>query len=534
MISHLRSFRLTTQSLLRIIADISLINSALILALAVRFFYLIAFESQEGISNRDIFINYTLAYRNSFWLLTLVCLFVFFLNGFYTYGRAYRGQYKALIIIQAVSLSYLIFGFIQFFSETLRLPRGALVLAWGISLVIITASRVWSLLWRNVVKIENQVFEKDEENKKPRHILVIGGAGYIGSALIPKLLERGYRVRLLDLLLYGTEPIEHVKDHPNLEVINADFRHVDKIVEAMHGVDAVVHLGAIVGDPACALDHNLTVEINLVATRTIAEIAKGSHVNRFVFASTCSVYGANDVILDEKSVLNPVSLYARSKIASERVLTEMARDTFSPTLLRFGTIYGFSGRSRFDLVVNLLTAQAMFDKKITIMGGDQWRPFLHVDDAALSIVKTLEAPLSLVHNEVFNVGSDSQNYKISDVGELIHRMIPDAELIKKDFDSDRRNYRVSFSKIRNTLEFAPQWTLEKGIQQVIDAIKGGLIQDYREAKYSNVKFLNEANSYQRIPLMTGWANELLNDLPPNSTPQVETANSQIRLEPAKT
>jgi len=527
-----RSFRLTPQSLLRIIADIALVNAALIIALAVRYFYLITFELEEKISHRELLINYTLAYRNSAWLLTIVCLFVFSLNGFYTYGRAYRGRYKALIIIQAVSLSYLIFGFIQFFSETLRLPRGALIVAWGLSLVIITASRVWALMWRNVVKIENQVFEKDEENKKPQHILVIGGAGYIGSALIPKLLERGYRVRLLDVLLYGTEPIESVKDNPNLEVVNADFRHVDKIVEAMHGVDAVVHLGAIVGDPACALDHNLTVEINLVATRTIAEIAKGSKVNRFVFASTCSVYGANDVILDEKSVLNPVSLYARSKIASEQVLTEMASDTFSPTLLRFGTIYGFSGRSRFDLVVNLLTAQAMFDKKITIMGGDQWRPFLHVDDAALSIVKTLEAPLSLVHKEVFNVGSDSQNYKISDVGELIHKMIPDAELINKDFDSDRRNYRVNFSKIRNTLEFKTQWTLEKGIQQVIDAIDNGKIQDYREAKYSNVKFLNEASSYQRIPLMNGWADEMLNKLPEDSAEKTESANPSIRFESA--
>src|SRR5205823_1693957 len=144
------------------------------------------------------------------------------------------------------------------------------------------------------------------------------------SALLPKLLAQGYSVRVLDLLLYGSEPLAAVLDHPRLEVVQADFRQVDKVVEAMQGVDAVIHLGAIVGDPACALDEELTIEVNLMATRMIAEVAKGSGIRRFCFASTCSVYGANDHMLDEWSELNPISLYARSKLASEKVLMQMA------------------------------------------------------------------------------------------------------------------------------------------------------------------------------------------------------------------
>ena len=158
-------------------------------------------------------------------------------------------------------------------------------------------ARIWSHLWARVVSPEREAFTKASRNGN-RRILVIGGAGYIGSALLPKLLDRGHHVRLLDILLFGESPIAEVADHPNLEVIHGDFRHVENVVESMRDVDAVVHLGAIVGDPACSLDEDLTIDINLTATRMIAELAKRSHVDRFVFASTCSVYGACDEMLD--------------------------------------------------------------------------------------------------------------------------------------------------------------------------------------------------------------------------------------------
>jgi nucleoside-diphosphate-sugar epimerase len=330
------------------------------------------------------------------------------------------------------------------------------------------------------------------------------------------MLDKGYNVRLLDLLLFGTDPIRDIIDHPNLEIVQTDFRQVDKVVEAMQDIDAVIHLGAIVGDPACALDEELTIEVNLMATRMIAEVAKGCRVNRFIFASTCSVYGASDEILDERSVLNPVSLYARSKVASEQVLMKMADDHFAPVLLRFGTIYGFSGRTRFDLVINLLTAKAIVDKQITVFGGSQWRPFLHVDDAALAVFKALEAPLPLVRNQTFNVGSNEQNYTIQQVGEIIHRHIPTAELLNMGSDTDLRNYRVDFSKIRNTLDFVPQWTVEQSVEQIAEAIRSGQVQDYRDAQYSNVKFLSEGRSSQLGRHENTWAHDLINETPANN------------------
>ncbi|MGA3265083.1 MAG: NAD-dependent epimerase/dehydratase family protein, partial [Terracidiphilus sp.] len=197
------------------------------------------------------------------------------------------------------------------------------------------------------VTIEHMLSRRktDKISESRKRVLLIGGAGYIGSGLLPKLLNDGYRVRLLDAFLYGEDPIARWKNHPGLEIVEADFRRVDIVVRAMRDVKAVVHLGAIVGDPACALDEELTIETNLLATRMIAEVTKGEGIEKFIFASSCSVYGASDTYLDENSPLYPVSLYARSKIACENVLLGMKNETFRPVILRFGTIYGLSGRT---------------------------------------------------------------------------------------------------------------------------------------------------------------------------------------------
>jgi nucleoside-diphosphate-sugar epimerase len=334
----------------------------------------------------------------------------------------------------------------------------------------------------------------------------------MGSALVPKLLDRGHRVRVLDLLFYGLEPIRAFISHPNLEIIQADFRRVDTLVECMEGVDAVIHLGAIVGDPACALDRDLTIEVNLMATRTIAEVAKGYGIRRFIFASTCSVYGAStdDQLLTEESPLNPVSLYAVTKLASERILMGLASDNFSPTCLRFSTIYGLSGRRRFDLVVNLLTAKAVIDGQITIQGGDQWRPFLHVDDAALSLLHTLESPLPKVHGQVFNVGSDEQNFTIQQIGELIKSIVPGADVINQGLGCDPRDYKADFRKIREQLGFEPKWSVIEGINQVVDVIRSGAVKDYRMPKYSNVKFLTEhEDAVSLVRNESNWAYDLV-------------------------
>ncbi len=501
---------------LRGMADALLINVAVLTSIAIRFAHFILTEDAgKEASYKHILWNNLIGYRNSALQLTLVCLIVFSLSGFYSYGRAYQGRYKALVVTHAVSLAYLLFGFLSYLINRPGLQRGTYLYAWFISIGLLVGSRLWSSLWSNMVRAETYRFNQTDDDKV-QNILLIGGAGYIGSALLPMLLDKGYRVRLLDLFLYGSDPIRNVLDHPRLEIMEADFRQVDKVVKATKNMDAVIHLGAIVGDPACALDEDLTIEVNLMATRMIAEVAKGSGVRRFIFASTCSVYGACDEVLDEHSVLNPVSLYARSKIASERVLMSMADSSFAPVVLRFGTIYGLSGRTRFDLVINLLTAKALIESQITIRGGDQWRPFVHVHDAALAVFKTLEAPFQFVRNQTFNVGSNEQNYTIDQIGEIINRLVPTAQTIDQGPDTDRRNYRVNFNKIRDTLGFAPEWVVEQGVKQVIDAIASGRVKDYRDPMYSNVKLLGHKGP-SRLVSQNGWANELIKESSPHYT-----------------
>ena len=513
--------RVSLEALLRVLADTILVNVAFIGSLVLVFLWRLSQANPEtSLNYRQEFYNYLSAYGESAWLLTLICLVVFYLSGFYSYGRFYQGKYKVLIVAQAVSIAYLIFGAITYIAQGVilpflrpllaNIPRGALIISWGLTALLLIAARLWSSVWRDITRKEH-IRNGGGKDERIHSVLVIGGAGYIGSALIPRLLDKGYRVRLLDLLLYGTEPIEPYLGHPRLEIIEADFRQIDRVVEAMRDMDAVIHLGGIVGDPACALDEELTIEINVMATRMIAEVAKGSGVRHFIFASTCSVYGASDQMLDERSQLNPVSLYARSKIASERVLQKMADDRFSPVILRFGTIYGLSGRTRFDLVINLLAAKSIVDNEITVFGGDQWRPFLHVDDAAEAMVRVLEAPRDLVRNQIMNVGSNEQNYTINEIAEIIHRHVPAAKIVHKGTDTDRRNYWVNFSKIHKTLNFKPNWTVDQGVDQVIEALTSGRVTDYRDAKYSNVLFLRSEGRDRLQHNEDGWAYQLLNE-----------------------
>jgi len=490
--------RFILEVLERMIADAGMINLALVVALLLRFLFLFSMRGGEPEASAAFYTaiwqESIRAYRNSAWLLTLICLVVFYLSGFYTYGRAYRSRYKALIIFQAVSLSYLIFGFLSYFIPFLTpFPRIALLGGWLLTLLLVGGLRIAAALWRRMVWAEAKIWGQPEK-RTIRHVLVIGGAGYIGSVLVRKLLDRGYSVTVLDALLYGDESVRDLYGRPGFELIHDDMRNVEAVVRAMQYADAVVHLGALVGDPACALNEKLTLEINLAATRMIAEAARGFGIQRFIFASTCSVYGASDQLLDERSALNPVSLYARTKIDSERVLLDLNDDRFAPVILRFATVYGLSPRPRFDLVINLLTARAVCDRRITIFGGDQWRPFIHVDDAAEAILKCLEAPLHVVKGQIFNAGSDDQNYQIAQLGDLIKELIPDVEVIRQGEDADRRNYRVSFEKIRKHLGFTPRRTVADGVLEIKSAIEAGRIRDYRDARYSNYKTLSEESN----------------------------------------
>jgi nucleoside-diphosphate-sugar epimerase len=500
----------------RVAADVIILNIALMLAFVSRLLWeMMNKQDQLGVSGQALAEHYLIMYSSVFWVVTGVVILIFWLSGFYTSVRTYPMRLKATLVAEAVTFAFVVLGMVAFVArEAVQLPRTVLIVAWALAVALFVASRVWSAIWRHIVQYEvrppdtTEYGPRLEATSRDRAVLVIGGAGYIGSALLPKLLGEGYRVRVLDLFLYGTGPISAALGHPKLEAIRADFRRVDALVAAMQGVDHLVHLGGIVGDPACAIDEELTIDVNLAATRLIGEVAKGNGIKHFVFASTCSVYGASEEVLTESSALNPLSLYARSKAASEKLLLGMADDRFTPIIVRFGTIYGISGRTRFDLVVNLLAAKAVFDGCITVFGGDQWRPFLHVDDAALAVAQLLSLPPGL-GAEIFNVGSNAENYTITRVGEIVKKIVPEAELILEPADQDRRNYKVSFSKIKLMVGFRPQWTVEDGVRQVVNAIRAGEISDYREAHYSNERYLNEMNGNGLDRPQIQWAYDLL-------------------------
>ena len=333
------------------------------------------------------------------------------------------------------------------------------------------------------------VIQNPKKHSGLHKILIIGGGGYIGSVLTRKLLNKGYKVKVLDILLFGDESIQELYSNPNFEFVNGDIRNIQTVVNAVKDVDAVAHLAAMVGDPACALDAEETIEINYLAAKMIAEVCKHHQINRFVFASTCSVYGASDGILTENSKLNPVSLYAETKLKSEQGILSLVDDNFSPCILRQATIYGASPRMRFDLVVNILTARAINEGKISIFGGSQWRPNVHVEDAAEAFIKCLEAPIEKVKGEIYNVGSNEQNYQIYELGDMVKKLIPNIIVDVQNEEVDKRDYHVSFDKISKNLGYSVQKTVEDGIKEIKTLFEQNLISDYNDPKYSNYKQL---------------------------------------------
>jgi nucleoside-diphosphate-sugar epimerase len=322
-------------------------------------------------------------------------------------------------------------------------------------------------------------------NTKEGKILVIGGAGYIGSVLVRRLLRRGYKVRVLDLLLYGRQSIKEVKDD-NFEFIRGDTRDIHTLINAMKDCSAVIHLAELVGDPLCAQNTQRTKEINLFATNLIGTIAKYHMMNRFIYISSCSVYGANkdDKLLDERSRPNPLSVYAQTKLESEKALLMLRDDAFSPCILRLGTVYGPSPRMRFDLVINILTARALSEGKITINGGQQYRPNVHVNDVCKAIILALEAPINKVKGEVFNVGCESQNHQVKTLGKFVKNIIPSAEL-EFIVGGDERDYKVCFEKIRDVLSFRPIKNVKQGIKEIKAEFELGKIKNYKDKKYRN-------------------------------------------------
>ncbi|MEE8217800.1 MAG: NAD(P)-dependent oxidoreductase [Vicinamibacteria bacterium] len=337
------------------------------------------------------------------------------------------------------------------------------------------------------------------------HVLITGGAGYIGSTLTGTLLERGFSVTVVDKLLFGGESLLGFSHHPRFRFTPGDVTEPGTL-EATGGglrvgrlepapIDAVVHLAAIVGFPACqAVGPKVAWLYNTDSVRLVYEAAEAAGARRFVLASTYSNYGLSEdgEPVDETSPLNPQSLYAETKIAAERLLLERAPGSgCAPIVLRFATLFGISPRTRFDLIVNQFVHEALTRRKLIIYQRGYARSFLHVHDTCRAIRLALEAPVEQVGGEVFNVGGDGMNHTKDEIVSFVQHHVPGTEVEIKDltFGGDMRDIRVSFAKIRRVLEFEPTILVEHGVREVRDALMDGLIRDAGDDRYRNAQFI---------------------------------------------
>jgi nucleoside-diphosphate-sugar epimerase len=320
-------------------------------------------------------------------------------------------------------------------------------------------------------------------------VIITGGAGYVGSVLTALLLAEGHQVRVLDSLAHGGDSLLGAWCHPGFEFVRGDVRDRTTIKAAVSGRNAVVHLAAIVGDPACARNPDLARAINLDASLQLIEESQSAGVERFVFASTCSNYGKmkdTDAYVDEESELSPVSLYAETKVAVELALLKShLGNCWSPTPLRFATVYGVSPRMRFDLTVNEFTMEMLTRKHLKVFGEQFWRPYVHVRDAARGIAMVLNSPKEKVRGRVFNVGATDQNFQKQQLVELIQPYAPDAvvEYVRKT--EDPRDYRVSFSRIAGELGFETTRSVPQGIEEVARLVSERVIGDFDHSRYRN-------------------------------------------------
>lgn len=323
----------------------------------------------------------------------------------------------------------------------------------------------------------------------PRTVLVTGGAGYVGSHVVRQLLDRGDRVRVLDLLLYDDEGLRALRNHERLRIIVGDVRDPAAMHEAADGADTVVALAALVGNAACDLDPETTLGINQEATELLVETCLDARVRRLVFASCCSVYGTGaDPLLMESSTLNPLSLYARTRVASERILDAHA-DRLSAVILRLPTVFGVSPRMRLDLLVNTLTTHAYFRRKIRVSGRALARPHLHVHDAAAALLLAADARDPLVRGQRFNVGDDRSNHPVREVAAIVAAALPGTEVVGEPQLGDARSYRVSFCKIRKTLGFVRRFSVADGVAEIVAACRRGAIVGLEDARHSNFESL---------------------------------------------
>jgi len=314
-----------------------------------------------------------------------------------------------------------------------------------------------------------------------RQVLIIGGAGYIGSVLTKMMLTYGFRVRVLDKLIYDNAPaVSYLLEDENFSFIKGDFGDSNILEKALDGINDVVLLASLVGDPICKKYPELARTVNLDYAKNLFQKLNNRNISRFIFTSTCSNYGLrnDDTPANEKSDLNPQSLYAQTKVAFEKfILENLHKVDFSPTILRLSTAFGISPRMRFDLTISEFTKDLALGKELLVYDEDTWRPYCNVADISDAIIKALEMPKEKVFGEVFNIGSDRNNYTKKMIVDLAQKHIKNAVVNYKKGGMDPRNYIVSFEKAKNVMGFNPMFSAEDSVIHLINAMDNGLFAD---------------------------------------------------------
>lgn len=346
-------------------------------------------------------------------------------------------------------------------------------------------------------KMNGQSIQLKREDGSDRQILVIGGAGYIGSVLTRKLLSKGYKVRVLDKLIYENgRSVSDLMEDELFSFVFGDFGENEILDKTLNGITDVVLLAALVGDPICKKYPDLARKTNEEYPKNLIQMLIGRNIERFVFTSTCSNYGlraADDSPADEESELNPQSIYAETKIATEKyILGNINKLDYSPTILRLSTAFGMSRRMRFDLTISEFTKELALGKDLLVFDENTWRPYCNVSDISEAVIKVLESPKEKVFGQVFNVGSNKNNYTKKMILELIRKHISKGNIEFKKGGFDPRNYRVSFDKLKKVLDFDAKFTAEESILKLADAIENKLFVDIDIQKnlYGNYEIQN--------------------------------------------
>jgi len=338
-------------------------------------------------------------------------------------------------------------------------------------------------------------------------VLITGSEGYIGTVLVPMVMYHGYEVIGLDICYVAHRNFATgIRSHPLIKKDIRDVRPPD-----LEGFDAIIHLAALSNDPMGELNPDITDAVNHKASVSIAKFARDVGVKRFLYSSSCSIYGAGKSdLLDENATFNPLTAYARSKVDAERDISDLATGDFSPVFLRNGTAFGLSPRMRFDLVLNNLTGWGYTTGKVTLLSdGTAWRPLVHVRDISLAMIACLKAPRELIHNQAFNVGIQNANYQIRSIAEEVTKVIPDSAVtFAEGIETDNRNYNVIFDKIHTVLGdyFSPSWDIKDGIDEVYHACRIAKLtyEEFEGPEYMTIKGLKKILSEDKIDDELRW------------------------------